>query len=52
MKNRLLTFIARCFLVYQLVKLVKTLTRIMRRYAEIKAGVSRQYGPPRPYYRR
>lgn len=52
MKTRLMTFIARCFLIYQLVKLAKILARIMRSVAEQRAGVRPTYGAPRTTYRR
>lgn len=51
MKNRLLVFIARLFLAYQIVKFVKTLTRILNYIAEKKVGVERPYAS-RAVYRR
>lgn len=52
MKTRLFVFVARCFLIYQLVKFVKTLTRVMRSVVEQRAGLRPNYGPPRTTYRR
>lgn len=48
MKNRLLVFVARCFLVYQFVKFVKSMTRILNYIAEKKVNGDR----PRTTYSR
>ena len=52
MKARLFTFIARCFLIYQLVKLAKTLANVTNRYAEQRLRIERTYGPRTDYRRR
>lgn len=52
MKHRFCSFVTRAFLLYQIIKTVKTLTRLLRRYTEIRLGVQRNYGPPRTNYRR
>jgi hypothetical protein len=52
MKNRFCSFVTRAFLMYQIIKTVRTLTRLINRYAEKRLGVQRNYGPPRTYYRR
>lgn len=52
MKTRLFSFVARAFLLYQIVKTIKMMGHLINQYANHRLANQARNGQPRTYYRR